>query len=260
MNKTKDQPSATRAPIVIITGAAFGIGWATSQHFANNGYLVVLVDSNVAAAKAKAESLGPNHFAIACDVGNEQQVKQAIDQAMQIHGRIDVLVNNAGIGDQPVATIDQSMEGFDRVINVHLRGTYLFSREVAPIMITQGAGAIVNLSSITALGGIPGRNAYGAAKAGISAMTRSMASEWATNGLRVNAVAPGYVRTELINRLIQSGALDEAKIKHRTPMGRIAEPVEIARAILFLASDNASFITGATLSVDGGWAAFGGAQ
>jgi NAD(P)-dependent dehydrogenase (short-subunit alcohol dehydrogenase family) len=187
------------------------------------------------------------------------QVKQVIEAVTQKFQRLDVLVNNAGIGDQGVTTLEQSVEGFDRILDVHLRGTFLFSREAARTMIQQGCGAIVNLSSITAFGGIPGRNAYAAAKAGISAMTRSMACEWAAKGLRINAVAPGYVRTELIKRLAESAVLDEEKINKRTPMGRMAEPIEIARAIRFLASDEASFITGTTLSVDGGWTAFGSA-
>ncbi len=245
--------------IVVVTGSASGIGWATAQCFAAAGDTVVIVDSNSEKAKSCAKSLGANHLAISCEVGDEIQVKQAIEKVFRTFKRLDVLVNNAGIGDQGLATLDQTLEGFDRVLNVHLRGTYIFSREAARIMIAQGSGAIVNLSSITAFGGIPGRKAYGAAKAGISAMTRSMACEWAEHGLRVNAVAPGYVRTELVNRLVVGGTLDEAKIVRRTPMGRMAEPIEIARAIRFLASDEASFITGTTLSVDGGWTAYGAA-
>lgn len=189
----------------------------------------------------------------------ESEVMDVIQAIHAKYARIDVLVNNAGIGDQSACTIDQSVDAFDRVLNVHLRGTYLMSREVARVMLLGGSGAIVNLSSIAALGGIPGRNAYGAAKAGISAMTRSMASEWAGQGLRVNAVAPGYVRTELVAKLEQEGALDTDKINHRTPMGRMAEPAEIARSIVFLASSAASYITGTTLSVDGGWSALGAA-
>jgi NAD(P)-dependent dehydrogenase (short-subunit alcohol dehydrogenase family) len=259
MTNAQATTSTVSQRIVLVTGSAFGIGWATAQCFAECGDLVVIVDSNSEKAKARAESLGANHLAIGCDVADETQVKQAIEKVVQKFKRLDVLVNNAGIGDQGLATLDQTLEGFDRVLNVHLRGTYIFSREAARIMISQSSGAIVNLSSITAFGGIPGRNAYGAAKAGISAMTRSMACEWAEHGLRVNSVAPGYVRTELVNRLVTGGALNEDKIKRRTPMGRMAEPIEIARAIRFLASDEASFITGTTLSVDGGWTAFGAA-
>jgi len=124
-------------------------------------------------------------------------------------------------------------------------------------MLEQGAGAIVNIASIAGLAGIPGRNAYGAAKAGIAAMTRSLACEWARHGVRVNAVAPGYVRTALVDDLVRNGALDSRAIEARTPMRRLAQPDEIAAAITFLASPEASFITGVTLPVDGGWLALG---
>jgi NAD(P)-dependent dehydrogenase (short-subunit alcohol dehydrogenase family) len=259
MNNIQTAMSPASPRIVLITGAANGIGWATAQCFAESSDIVVIVDSNAEKAKARASNLGARHWAVACDVRDELQVKQVIEAVTQKFQRLDVLVNNAGIGDQGVTTLEQSVEGFDRILDVHLRGTFLFSREAARTMIQQGCGAIVNLSSITAFGGIPGRNAYAAAKAGISAMTRSMACEWAAKGLRINAVAPGYVRTELIKRLAESAVLDEEKINKRTPMGRMAEPIEIARAIRFLASDEASFITGTTLSVDGGWTAFGSA-
>lgn len=245
--------------VVLITGAANGIGWATAQCFAAQGDRVVVLDLNGVLAKTKAAELGAAHLGLALDVSLESEVMDVIQAIHAKYARIDVLVNNAGIGDQSACTIDQSVDAFDRVLNVHLRGTYLMSREVARVMLLGGSGAIVNLSSIAALGGIPGRNAYGAAKAGISAMTRSMASEWAGQGLRVNAVAPGYVRTELVAKLEQEGALDTDKINHRTPMGRMAEPAEIARSIVFLASSAASYITGATLSVDGGWSALGAA-
>jgi NAD(P)-dependent dehydrogenase (short-subunit alcohol dehydrogenase family) len=171
--------------------------------------------------------------------------------------RIDVLVNNAGIGDQSAATVEQTVEGFDRVLGVHLRGTFLMSRECARTMLAQRAGAIVNLASIVGAAGMPGRNAYGAAKAGIAAMTRSMACEWAAAGVRVNAVAPGYVRTALVEKSERAGTLNVAAIHARTPMGRMGRPEEIAEAIAFLASPQASFITGTVLGVDGGWLAHG---
>jgi NAD(P)-dependent dehydrogenase (short-subunit alcohol dehydrogenase family) len=248
--------------IVIITGAAKGIGLACAQHFADLGDQVVLLDQDQDAVSARALDLshaGNHATGFALDVTNEASVANVITSVMTQFGKIDVLVNNAGIGDQTVATTEQNLEAFDRVLSVHLRGTFLLSREVAKIMLTQRAGSIVNLASIAALAGIAGRNAYSAAKAGIVAMTRSMACEWASQGIRVNAVAPGYVRSELVNKLIQAGALDEEKIRQRTPMGRFGEPIEIAQAIAFLASPQASFITGTTLSVDGGWIAQGAA-
>ena len=177
-----------------------------------------------------------------------------------------MLVNNAGIGDQTGSTIVQNAEAFDRVLAVHLRGTFLMSQAVARTMLqatplpTGQRGSMVNLGSIASSIGLPSRNAYSAAKAGIVGMTRAMASEWARDGIRVNAVAPGYVRTALINELERQGALDARGITHRTPMGRMAEPAEIAEAIVFLGSHRASYITGAVLPVDGGWTAFGGTE
>jgi NAD(P)-dependent dehydrogenase (short-subunit alcohol dehydrogenase family) len=176
---------------------------------------------------------------------------------LERHGRIDALVNNAGVGEQARSTLEQQVDGFDRVLAVHVRGTFLASREAARAMLSQGSGAIVNIASIAGQAGIPGRNAYAAAKAGIAAMTRSMACEWARQGLRVNAVAPGYVRTALVDKLARDGALDTAAIERRTPMGRMARPEEIAEVIAFLASPRASFITGTTLNADGGWLALG---
>jgi NAD(P)-dependent dehydrogenase (short-subunit alcohol dehydrogenase family) len=174
-------------------------------------------------------------------------------------GRLDVLVNNAGIGDTHLPTLDQTIDSFDRILRIHLTGTFMASREAARVMISQGGGAIVNISSIAGITGLPRRNAYGAAKAGIVSLTRSMACEWAGNGIRVNAIAPGYVGTELVHRLEQAGKIDMDRLKRRIPMGRLAKPEEIADTAWFLASPQASYITGTVVSVDGGWHAFGDA-
>ena len=189
----------------LVTGGAAGIGWATARAFAALGDRVAILDLDGAQAATRAAELGPGHLGLGCDVTDEASVHTAVDRAEQVLGGLGAVVNNAGIGDNPAATLDQDLGGFRRVLSVHLDGTFLVSRAAARHMLPRGRGAIVNIASIAALGGLPRRNAYGAAKAGIVAMTRSMACEWAHAGIRVNAVAPGYVATELVARLADAG-------------------------------------------------------
>jgi NAD(P)-dependent dehydrogenase (short-subunit alcohol dehydrogenase family) len=249
-----------RQRVALVTGGASGIGWATARAFAAQGYRVAIADLQRDAARHRVEELGgAGHLAIGADVSSESDVIAMLGDLTHACGKLDVLVNNAGMGEQAKPTVEQSAAAFDALIGVHLRGTFLASREAAKTMLAQGSGVIVNLCSIAGLAGIPQRNAYGAAKAGIAAMTRSMACEWARGGVRVNAVAPGYVATELAQKLAANGQVDLQAIERRTPMGRLAQPDEIAQAILFLASDAASFVTGTVLSVDGGWNALGSA-
>jgi NAD(P)-dependent dehydrogenase (short-subunit alcohol dehydrogenase family) len=172
-------------------------------------------------------------------------------------GRIDVLVNNAGIPDSMAPTLGQETGFFMKLLAIHLQGTFVASREAARAMLAQGGGAIVNLGSLAGNMGLPRRNAYGAAKAGIHSMTRSMAVEWGRGGIRVNAIAPGYVRTPLMAKLEQEGKVDTSAIARRSPLGRLGTPEEMAEAIWFLASPAASYISGVVLNVDGGWQAFG---
>ncbi|MCW5653180.1 glucose 1-dehydrogenase [Hydrogenophaga sp.] len=252
----RHSPSTT-ARVAVVTGAGDGIGWATAQRLAQDFEHVVIADVRADVAAQRAAELGAGHLGLGCDVTSEDSVVALMRQVQERFGRLNALVNNAGIGEQTVMTLEQTVEAFDRILAVHLRGTFLASREAGRIFVQQQSGAIVNISSIAGMQGHPGRNAYGAAKAGISTMTAAMASEWARDGIRVNAVAPGYVLTDLVKNLAAKGALDLQDLERCTPMGRTAQPQEIAEAIAFLASDRASFITGVTLPVDGGWAAFG---
>ena len=251
------------SPVVLITGGADGIGWATAKLFKSSGYRVALLDIEAGLVLKRASELGVEHLGIQCDITSEASVDSAVASIHKNFGRIDVLVNNAGIGDQAVGTLDQKVNLFDQVLLVHLRGAFLISQAVLRIMKAQvkdvygHRGAIVNMSSIAGLLGIPGRNAYAAAKAGIVGMTKSMASEFAAKGIRVNAIAPAYVKTHLVDNLIERGAINVSAIEARTPIGRMADPIEVAEAIYFLASPKASYITGAILPVDGGWSSFG---
>jgi NAD(P)-dependent dehydrogenase (short-subunit alcohol dehydrogenase family) len=244
-------------PVVLVTGGADGIGWATARRFAAGGHLVAIADLRGDAAMARAAELGPAHLGLGCDVADEAQVEAAVAAVLARFGRIDVLVNNAGIPDSMAPTLGQETGFFMQLLAIHLQGTFVASREAARAMLAQGGGAIVNLGSLAGNMGLPRRNAYGAAKAGIHSMTRSMAVEWGRGGIRVNAIAPGYVRTPLMAKLEQEGKVDTSAISRRAPLGRLGTPEEMAEAIWFLASPAASYISGVVLNVDGGWQAFG---
>ena len=245
--------------VAILTGAANGIGWALAQKFAQAGYAVCLFDLDGDAAKKRARELSGNHQGFGCDVSDETQVDRAFAAVDERFGRLDVLVNNAGIVGAQEPSIAQDLQYFDKSFKVMVAGTFLCSRAAYHPMAARKQGAIVNVGSMVGLVGFPRRNAYGAAKAGILSMTRSLACEWASKGIRVNAVAPGYIATSMIQGLIDRGAVDVDRLSRRIPMGRLGAPEEVADAILFLSSESARYITGSTLSVDGGWTAFGDA-
>lgn len=241
----------------IVTGAADGIGWAMAQVFARDGYRVLIADLDGDKAENRATALGAGHLGAAADVTSKEDTEALAALVDRTFGRVDVLVNNAGIADRHLPTLEQDMDHFGRVLDVHLKGTFLMSRVFGARMIAARSGAIVNVGSIAGVSGMPRRNAYGAAKAGIVSMTRAMACEWAGQGVRINAIIPGYVETALVRSLIAEGKIDAERLRRRIPLGQLAQPEDIAEAALFLVSPQARYITGTTLAVDGGWSAFG---
>lgn len=243
----------------LITGAADGIGRAIARTLAADGWRLALVDLDAAAATARAAELGEGHLALRADVSVEEEVAEAMGRAATAFGGLDAVVNNAGIADTHLPTVEQDAARFRRILEVDLTGVFLVSREAARVMLPQRCGSIVNISSIAGITGLPRRNAYGAAKAGVVALTRNMACELGPAGIRVNAVAPGYVETTLVKALARDGRIDLDRIRRRIPLGLLAQPEDIAAAVAFLVSPAARYVTGAVLCVDGGWQAFGDA-
>jgi NAD(P)-dependent dehydrogenase (short-subunit alcohol dehydrogenase family) len=243
--------------VALVTGAASGLGLSTAQAFAREGAWVMINDLRERDAETSARSMGEAHASVGGDVSKEDEVKAMVAAVIERFGRIDILVNNAGVPDSFVPTVDQPLSHWQHLIDVHLTGTYLVSRTVAPHMIAQKSGVILNLNSIAGIVGLPVRTAYSAAKAGIGMLTRVLGCEWGPYNVRVNAVAPGYIRTPLTDKLLQEGKIDLKRIRRRTPMGKMGDAQDVAEAMVFLASDAARFITTVTLPVDGGYCAWG---
>lgn len=251
-------PGLLSGATALVTGAASGIGFASAQVLAGLGARVAINDLDLDKALAAARTLGPDHLGVAGDVSDPAQVGAMVDQVAGAFGAITILVNNAGIPDSGKASLDLDPAAWQKVVDVHGTGAFLVAKAAAPHMIRAGGGAMVNVSSVAGTVGIPTRTAYSFAKAGIIMLTRILACEWAAHHIRVNAVAPGYVATPLIQGLVRDGIIDPTKILNRTPMARLAQPCEIAQVIAFLASPLASYVTGAVVPVDGGWSAYGG--
>jgi len=236
--------------IAVITGGAQGLGYAIAQRFIAEGARVMLGDLNIDATRAAAEKLGGSGVvrAFACDVTSGAAVDDLVASAVEEFGSLDVMVNNAGITRD--ATLRKMTEQqFDEVISVHLKGTWNGTRSAAAIMRERGSGAIINMSSISGKVGFVGQTNYSAAKAGIVGLTKAAAKELAHLGVRVNAIAPGLIRSAMTEAMPQR--IWDAKLAE-VPMGRAGEPSEVAAVALFLASDMSSYMTGTVLEVTGG--------
>ncbi|SDV46874.1 SDR family NAD(P)-dependent oxidoreductase [Chitinasiproducens palmae] len=247
------------APVAIVTGAASGIGEATAKLLAERGYRVAVADLREEAAERVASALrvdGRDALAVAVDVADEAQVQRMVAQVVEHWQRLDVLVNSAGL-ESAKPFLDISLDEFRRVIDVNTAGTWLCCQQAIPQMLKQGSGAIVNVSSIAGQkgGGLLGTAAYATSKGAVIALTKSLAREFAKAGIRVNAVAPAFTLTDFVRRQLDTkpeGFVDT--IYAATPMGRGAQPREIAAVIAFLASNDASFVTGHVYNADGGTA------
>jgi NAD(P)-dependent dehydrogenase (short-subunit alcohol dehydrogenase family) len=249
-------PARLQAKVAVITGAGGGIGREAARLFAAEGAKVVVADVVDTAARLTVEeitSTGGTAVAVRADVSDEAQVAAMVSTATAEYGGIDVLFNNAGIfpGDDG-GVLDTSPETWARVMDVNLKGVWLCCRAAVPAMTTSGGGAIVNVASFVALmGAATAQVAYTASKGGVLAFTRELAVEYARRGIRANALCPGPIDTPLLAELIADPDRRQRRLVH-IPMGRFGRPEEIARAALFLASDESSFMTGAALVVDGG--------
>lgn len=246
--------------VVVVTGGASGIGLATARAFAAEGCRIVLLDLNAERVQVAARELGGGGaevLAVAGSVTDPAAVEAAFSSAEARFGRIDVLFGSAGISmNRP--TLELAYDDWRRAVDVNLNGIFLCTQAAARRMVPRRSGVILNVASMYGVAAAPERAAYCATKAAVVNLTRSLAVEWGPLGLRVNALAPGYVRTDLVEDLVRKGRLDVAAIEERTPARRLATPEEIGTIAVFLASREAAFVNGQAIVADGGWTADAG--
>src|SRR5467141_80604 len=243
--------------VALVTGAASGLGLATARAFAESGASVVLADWNEEAAQSAAKELankGYQTLAIRCDVSDDAQVEAMVKQTVTTFGRLDAAYNNAGVQNVLAETADTTGEDYDRVMAINLRGVWSCMKFELQQMRKQGSGTIVNCSSLGGLVGSPERGIYHAAKHGVLGFTKSAALEYAARGIRINAVCPGLIHTPMSDQMVAGGQGEALKAMEKSiPMGRVGRAEEIANAVLWLCSDAASYMTGQSISVDGGF-------
>jgi gluconate 5-dehydrogenase/2-deoxy-D-gluconate 3-dehydrogenase len=245
--------------VAIVTGAGRGIGRGIALGYAREGATVVLVSRTEDELREVADAivaLGRPALVAVADVREPAQVQAAVDAAVARFGTVDILVNAAGIPMVSPST-ELAFEDWRRAIDINLTGTFLFCQAAGRVMVAKQRGAIINIGSIHSFQGIPMRAAYAASKGGVLQLTRSLSVEWAPHGVRVNCISPGWIRTPLQDQLVAAGKLDRAPIIARTPVRRVGEVEDIVGPAIFLASDEAAFIVGEQMVVDGGWGIYG---
>lgn len=242
--------------VALITGGGGGFGRAMAELFAREGADIAVSDINLSEAEQSAaivKQIGRKVIALQTNVADELEVDTMVDKVVDELGGIHILINNAGIPSIIVPTIEQTIDDWDRVIAVNLRGTYLCSRKAGKWMIANNTGKIVNISAASAISCRPMIASYGASKAGVSNLTRVLAVEWGKYNINVNCLAPGLILTNLSKKAMENYGESAEYMLKRTPIGRLGTPEDIANAALFLVSEDARHITGVTLPVDGGW-------
>jgi len=256
MNAQNGSTAKLEGKVALITGAGSGMGRAMAREFSANGAIVVATDvvaSRAEETAAAVEQAGGRALGLAIDVADRSSVDATVATALEELGRVDVLCSNAGVLDDYAAVLETDEAAWDRVLGINLKGMYLTARALLPQMVERGSGAIVNTASISGLVAGGGGAAYTASKHGVIGFTRQLAFDYGPKGVRANAICPGAVETGMTKELFEAGEAEVMESVNSVPAGRYAQPEEIAKLALFLASDDSSFVHGAAYVIDGGW-------